>query len=60
MIIKKVKRQEKYILTFVEHEGASHHNDFAEYIIKKGILKRKISGGSMSLEGGRPMPCSSP
>lgn len=52
-VIAKVARQEPYILTFVEHEGAPNHNNFGEYIIKKGILKRKVSGGSMSEEGVR-------
>ena len=50
-VIEKVQRQVNYILTFVEHEGVPKHNNFGEYIIKKGILKRKISGGSMSEEG---------
>jgi len=50
-VIAKVERQSDYILTFVEHEGVPHHNNFGEYIIKKGILKRKVSGGSMSEEG---------
>ena len=27
------------------------HNNFGEYIIRKGVLKRKISGGSMSPRG---------
>lgn len=52
-VIAKVKRQKKYILTFVEHEGVPNHNNFGEYIIKKGILKRKVSGGSMSEAGVR-------
>jgi hypothetical protein len=52
-IIAKVNRQKKYILTFVEHEGVPNHNNYGEYIIKKGILKRKVSGGSMSAEGVR-------
>ena len=50
-IIAKVERQAAYILTFVEHEGVPNHNNYGEYIIKKGILKRKVSGGSMSEEG---------
>ncbi len=50
-IIAKVARQQDYILTFVEHEGVPNHNNYGEYIIKKGILKRKVSGGSMSEEG---------
>lgn len=52
-VINKVKRQEKYILTFVEHKEATSHNNYAEYTIKKGVLKRKISGGSMSMEGAK-------
>ena len=52
-VIAKVERQKDYILTFVEHEGVPNHNNFAEYIIKKGILKRKVSGGSMSESGVR-------
>jgi transposase len=50
-VIAKVARQQAHILTFVEHEGVPNHNNYAEYIIKKGILKRKVSGGSMSEEG---------
>jgi hypothetical protein len=50
-IIKKVARQKQHILTFVEHEGVPNHNNYGEYIIKKGILKRKVSGGSMSEAG---------
>ncbi len=50
-VIAKVERQKDYILTFVEHDGVPSHNNFGEYIIKKGILKRKVSGGSMSESG---------
>lgn len=50
-VIAKVARQEEYILTFVEHENVPNHNNYGEYIIKKGVLKRKVSGGSMSPEG---------
>ncbi len=52
-VIAKVKRQQEYILTFVEHKDATSHNNYAEYIIKKGVLKRKISGGSMSMKGAK-------
>jgi len=52
-VIKKVQRQKDHILTFIEHDGAEHHNNYGEYIIKKGVLKRKISGGSKSEEGFR-------
>ena len=52
-IIAKVQRQSAYILTFVEHEGVPNHNNYGEYIIKKSILKRKVSGGSMSEDGVR-------
>ena len=50
-IIKKVKRQQPRILTFVEHPGVPNHNNYAEYLIRIGVLKRKISGGSVSVEG---------
>jgi transposase len=50
-VIDKVNRQKDYILTFVRHEGVPKHNNFGEYIIKRGILKRKVSGGSTSAEG---------
>lgn len=50
-VIEKVARQVGYILTFVEHDGVPSHNNYGEYIIKKGILKRKVSGGSMSEDG---------
>lgn len=50
-IIKKVKRQQPRILTFVEHPDVPSHNNYAEYLIRIGVLKRKISGGSVSAEG---------
>jgi len=50
-IIAKVARQAEHILTFVEHADVPNHNNYGEYIIKKGILKRKVSGGSMSEAG---------
>ena len=56
-IIKKVKRQEDKILTFVEHEDVPCHNNYGEYIIRKGVLKRKISGGSMSEDGALAYAC---
>ncbi len=56
-VIKKVRRQKEHILTFVKHEGAPHHNNYGEYIIKKGVVKRKMSGGSMSAEGARAYAC---
>ena len=56
-VIKKVRRQKELILTFVEHEGATHHNNYGEYIIKKGVVKRKMSGGSMSAQGARAYAC---
>ncbi len=56
-LIKKVRRQKHHILTFIKHKGAPHHNNYGEYIIKKGVLKRKISGGSMSAEGARAYAC---
>ena len=56
-VIKKVRRQKAHILTFIKHEGAPHHNNYGEYIIKKGVVKRKMSGGSMSAEGARAYAC---
>ena len=56
-MIKKVRRQKKHILTFIKHEGAPSHNNYGEYIIKKGVVKRKMSGGSMSVEGVRAYAC---
>ena len=56
-VIKKVRRQKPHILTFIQHDGAPHHNNYGEYIIKKGVVKRKISGGSMSAEGARAYAC---
>ena len=50
-IIKKLKRQQPRMLTFVEHRGVPTHNNYAEYLIRIGVLKRKISGGSVSVEG---------
>lgn len=56
-VIKKVRRQQQQILTFIKYEGAPHHNNYGEYIIKKGVVKRKMSGGSMSAEGARAYAC---
>ncbi|MEN8133324.1 MAG: IS66 family transposase [Pseudomonadota bacterium] len=56
-VIKKVRHQREHILTFVEHDGVPHHNNYGEYIIKKGVIKRKMSGGSMSEEGARAYAC---
>jgi transposase len=50
-IIKKVKRQQPRILTFVEHPEVPCHNNYGEFLIRIGVLKRKISGGSVSAEG---------
>ncbi|MBF0209020.1 MAG: IS66 family transposase [Oligoflexia bacterium] len=50
-IIKMIKAQEDKILTFVLYDQVDSHNNFAEYIIRKCILKRKVSGGSMSYAG---------
>jgi transposase len=50
-IIKKVKRQQPRILTFVEHPGIPFHNNYAEHLIRIGVIKRKISGGSVSAQG---------
>ena len=50
-IIDKVKRQQPRILTFVEHPGVPFHNNYAEYLIRIGVIKRKISGGSVSAQG---------
>jgi len=56
-VIKKVHRQKEHILTFIMYGGAPHHNNYGEYIIKKGVVKRKMSGGSMSAEGARAYAC---
>ena len=50
-VIKKVKLQRPRMLTFVEHQDVPSHNNFAEYLIRKGVLKRKISFGSKSQKG---------
>ena len=50
-IIKKVKNQRPRILTFVEHPGVPCHNNFGEYLIRIGVLKRKVSFGSKSAKG---------
>lgn len=50
-IIKKVTRQRPRILTFVEHDGVPCHNNYAEYLIRIGVLKRKVSFGSKSAKG---------
>lgn len=50
-IIKKVKRQRPRILTFVEHPYVPCHNNYGEYLIRIGVLKRKVSYGSKSPQG---------
>lgn len=50
-IIASVQRLRGRILTFVLLPGCPTHNNYGEYIIRKGVLKRKISGGSMSPRG---------
>jgi transposase len=50
-IIDKVERQRPHILTFVEHKGVPCHNNMAESLIRKGVMKRKVSFGSKSPEG---------
>ncbi len=50
-IIEKVDRQRPHILTFVEHDGVPCHNNFAEGLIRKGVMKRKVSFGSKSQQG---------
>jgi len=50
-IIASVQRLRPYILTFVLLPDCPSHNNYGEYIIRKGVLKRKISGGSMSAKG---------
>jgi len=57
VIIKKVKLQQERILTFVEHPDVPTHNNYAEYLIRIGVLKRKISGGSVSVEGADAYAC---
>lgn len=50
-IIASIRRQQDRILTFVKIPGLPNHNNYGEYIIRKGVLKRKVSGGSMSKKG---------
>lgn len=50
-VIGKVKRQRSRILTFVENPGVPCHNNFGEYLIRIGVLKRKVSFGSKSEMG---------
>jgi transposase len=50
-IIEKVKRQQPRILTFVEHPDVPCHNNFGEYLIRIGVMKRKVSFGSKSSAG---------
>jgi hypothetical protein len=50
-IIASVQRLRPQILTFVLLPDCPSHNNYGEYIIRKGVLKRKISGGSMSAKG---------
>lgn len=52
-VIDKVRRQHPRILTFVYCPEVPCHNNFAEYLIRMGVLKRKISGGSKSEEGAK-------
>ena len=50
-IIASVQRLRGRILTFSLLPGCPSHNNYGEYIIRKGVLKRKISGGSMAPRG---------
>lgn len=50
-IIEIVNRQRSRILTFVDHQGVPCHNNYAEYLIRIGVLKRKVSFGSKSAKG---------
>jgi len=50
-IIAKVRRQQPRILTFVRHQGVPCHNNFGEYLIRIGVIKRKMSYGSKSQSG---------
>ena len=52
-VIDKVRRQQSRTLTFVCYPEVPCHNNFAEYLIRTGVLKRKISGGSKSKEGAK-------
>ena len=52
-VIAKVQRQEDHILPFVLYEEAEMHNNYAEGAIRIGVIKRKVSGGSMSLQGAK-------
>ena len=38
-------------MTFVEYPDIPYHNNYGEFLIQSGVLKRKISGGSVSAEG---------
>ena len=50
-IIKKVRNQRPRILTFVKHPNVPCHNNYGEYLIRIGVLKRKVSFGSKSAKG---------
>ena len=50
-IIKIVNQQKSRILTFVDNQGVPCHNNYAEYLIRIGVLKRKVSFGSKSAKG---------
>jgi len=50
-IIKKVRNQRPRILTFVEHPDVPCHNNYGEYLIRIGVMKRKVSFGSKSAKG---------
>lgn len=50
-IIASLQRQRDRILTFALFPDCPNHNNYAEYTIRKGVLKRKVSGGSMSPRG---------
>lgn len=50
-IIKIAKNQRSRTLTFVEYADVPCHNNYGEYLIRIGVLKRKVSGGSKSPKG---------
>lgn len=52
-ILQQVKNQRPRILTFVEHPDVPCHNNYGEYLIRIGVLKRKVSFGSKSDKGAK-------
>lgn len=52
-VCKRIIGQAAHLWTFIDHEGVEPTNNFAERVLRQGVLWRKISFGTQSEEGSR-------